>query len=462
MVNHKLSSFADTITAIATAPGSAGISVIRISGNKSRMIADKLFKGKIKPSRVKSHTIHYGRITNPVTKQTIDEVMISVFLSPHSYTGEDMIEISCHGGDFIPSQILQLIIKTGARLAEPGEFTRRRVLAGKMDLTQAEAILDLTCAQNESAYRSALEQLQGRLSGFIQNLSNDLKKIITQIEYLLEFEESENIAQANFKKIKNKIKQICIYLNKTITQNQKLKFLLDGVYCVIVGKPNVGKSSLFNRLIESDKAIITEIAGTTRDSIKETVMIDNIIFHFIDTAGLKIIRQGNRHQKIEAMGIQKSKDWLAAADFVLAVFDNSQPINKQDHLIYNAVINKPHLFIINKIDRPARFDRKIFKKEKTILVSTKFNKGLNRLKTTLKNFYRNSKIPDNNYLALNERHLNVLNRVYESLKNTEQDKYIETVSINLRNAITDLSNLTHAITNEQILDSIFSKFCIGK
>jgi tRNA modification GTPase len=455
-------SYTDTIAAIATARGPAGISIIRISGPNTISIADKLFRGNIKPSRAKSHTVHYGEICNPNSRQVIDQVMLSVFLAPHTYTGDDMVEISCHGSDFVASQILEVITKTGARLAEPGEFTKRRVLAGKMDISQAEAVLALTNAQNEPACRSALDQLQGKLTAYIADFSNQIKTVIAQIEHLLEFEESTQNAQLQFRKIINQVKAIRTNLDKTARQNQNLKYLRAGVYCVIVGKPNVGKSSLFNRLLEQDRAIVTEIPGTTRDSLQAAVSINNIVFHLIDTAGLKIIKNSDKTQKIEAIGIEKSKDWLEAADFILAVFDNSCPLTQPDRLVYDAVKRKPHLVVLNKIDRTAHFHKNFFKSEKTVPVSAKYNQGIDRLKNAMSRSYAQKITGGNGYLALNERHLDILKQVSDLIKQAEKENYLETALVNLRNGLDLLGSVTSIVSNEQILDTIFSKFCIGK
>ncbi len=450
--------FADTITAIATASGRAGISVIRISGTKALSITDSLFRGKAKPSRARTHTIHYGHIVNPISRLIIDEVMLSVFRKPNSYTGEDMIEISCHGSDYVASQIVQLVIKSGARHAEPGEFTHRRVLAGKMDLTQAEAILDLVAATSDTTYRLAMDSLTGKVSGYIETLSRNLENMLAQFEYLFEFETARIAGQ--FTQSKRRLRTIRNDLDNVIRQNEKLKYLRAGVYCAIVGKPNVGKSSLFNRLIQSDKAIITQIPGTTRDSLKESTLINNIMFHFVDTAGLKIIKQPKHSQKVEAMGIKKTKDWLETADLILAVFDNSRPITHQDRLVFDAIKHKPHLIIINKIDRTPHINKNFFKTQKTVLVSAKYNKGIEKLKRALTRYNVHAHSKQN--LGINERHLQILKQVRNFIGKAETEKYLESAIIEMRNALDSLGMVTNFVTNEQVLEQIFSRFCIGK
>lgn len=456
----------DTIAAIATAPGPAGISVIRIAGSKAFAVTEKIFRGKIKLSQAKTHTIHYGTIFNPQTKELVDEVLVSIFTAPHSYTGEDMVEISCHGGDFVASQILKLIIKLNVRLAEPGEFTKRRVLAGKMDITQAEAILDLVQARDLTTYRSAIEQLQGKLSGYIQSLSKELTTIIAQIENLLEFEDNHKHVQVKLKEIKKRLSLLREKIEKNIKQNETLQFFRKGISCVIVGRPNVGKSSLFNRLGETEKAIVTEIPGTTRDSLEQTIAINGLILHLIDTAGLKVITESKGTRKIEAIGIEKSKNWLETADLVLAVFDNSQAVKKEDRLVYQAVRNKPHISVLNKIDLKQYFPKKFFNREKIYPISAKYNKGIEQLKNAIVSFYKrklSSNLPQTgNYFYLNARHIEALTKVATLLKQAEQEEYLDASIMNLRTALDNLGTITGTVTNEQILDIIFQKFCVGK
>lgn len=457
------SQFSDTISAIATAPGQAAISVIRISGPKSISIAEKIFQGKVKLSRAKANTIHFGKIVDPTSQTTIDEVLVSVFRAPMSYTGENMIEISGHGGDFVANRILNLIIKLGGRLAEPGEFTKRRVLNGKIDITQAEAILDLVSARNEVSCQSALDQMQGKLSGYIKELTDEITNILSRMENLLEFEEDIDHIRDETSELTNHIQKISDNLQQTIIKNEQLKFLRNGIYCVIVGRPNVGKSSLFNRLSEIDKAIVTNIAGTTRDSLEQVIWINGIAFHLVDTAGLKRIKQKTGAAVIEAIGIQKSHDWLKSADFVLAVFDNSQPIKRQDYLVYNLIKNKPHLLIVNKIDLRSKFDTRIFNNNKFYPISAKYNTGIAKLKQAMvKHYSKKLSAINNDYLYLNQRHIEVLNRVAASLKQSVQEKYLDCAIMHLRNALDMLGAIVNPVTNEQVLDSIFNQFCIGK
>ncbi len=454
----------DTIAAIATASGQAGIAVIRISGEQAFRIADKIFDGKIKPSHARSHTIHYGAIYDPASKQLIDEVLLAVYKSPNSYTGEDMVEIFCHGGDYVSASILDVIISNGARLAEPGEFTKRRVLAGKMDITQAEAVLDLVQSHNTYQHRAAIHQLQGKLSSYITNIQNTLITIISQLEHLLEFEEDNKVVKLQYKSLLSKIKKLRIDIEELIAKNKELKFLRSGVICPIIGRPNVGKSSLFNRLCESERAIVTEIPGTTRDSLEALVSIQGITFRFIDTAGLKTIKNAKGYQKIEAIGIEKTKDWLENADLVLGVFDNSSVMQAQDKMVFNAVKSKPHIWVLNKIDLKSRFNRNIFNGEKIFLVSAKFNIGIDNLKKNIAQWYlKNIKHKvDDDILLLNNRHLNVLSQCLGLIKNSENAGYLDATLIDLRRTLDLIGTITNPVNNEEILDAVFKQFCIGK
>ncbi|MCS7257759.1 MAG: tRNA uridine-5-carboxymethylaminomethyl(34) synthesis GTPase MnmE [candidate division WOR-3 bacterium] len=452
----------DTITAIATASGVSAINVIRISGPDAIRIADQIFRGQKSLREVPSHTIHYGTIIDPDTNEVLDEVLVSIFRAPHSYTGEDMVEISCHGGNYVAPKILQVLTKIGARLSEPGEFTRRRFLNGKIDLTQAEAVLALTTAQNELAYRSALALLQGSFTKYIEELRTKIKNALVELENLLEFEENSTEAFARFYELKKHLKEVRHELKTQIDQNQQLSFLSCGVYCAIVGKANVGKSSLFNRLLGEDKAIVTSIPGTTRDSIEQSTVLGGIVFHFIDTCGIKILRHIEGQKKIEALGIRRTQDWISKADILIAVFDNSKPLTRADELVINSLKEKPTLWVINKIDRPKKLDYNKLPAKKLYLVSAKYNQGISMLKAALvKNFERKLKGLKSDFL-LNERHILILQNVIDLLSKALAENYFETVIFNLRNALDELGKITRPVSTEEVLDEIFKRFCIGK
>lgn len=446
----------DTIAAIATPPGEAGIAVIRLSGNSSFTIADKLFSGKKRPSASPSHTIVYGKIVNPKTKETVDTALLSVFRAPTSYTGEDIVEISCHGGTLVAETVLKILLENGARLAEPGEFTKRAVLLGKMDINQAEAILDLVQAKSEKGRRSAISQLTGSLSRIIGELSGELTDALSQTENALEFEADERLNP--MPKIKSLTSKIETKIGKIITKGETERFLREGALVVIVGKPNVGKSSIFNRLLERERAIVTEIPGTTRDSLEERMVVAGVPVRLVDTAGLR-----QSQGKIETLGVAKTNDYLTEADLVLAVFDNSKLANHEDKKVLDATKEKKRLLVLNKIDLRSRFDPKFLNgavTQKIVKTSARYNHGINELRRNLtRQFTTDEK---EGYFITNRRHIEALKRAKAALNQIRKENYLETIALELRTAIDAVGEITGKITNEDILNRIFAKFCIGK
>lgn len=449
-------SWTDTIAAIATPPGEAGIAVIRISGKSAFSLADKIFSGNKRPSQSLSHTVHYGKITNPKNNELIDKVLLSVFRAPKSYTGEDMVEISSHGGTFIADAILKILLEQGARLAEPGEFTKRAVLLGKMDIVQAEAILDLVSAKTEKARRSAISQLTGTLSKVIDNLTDELKDLLSRTEYALEFEPDEKFNP--ILKIKSELRKLETNFNKIIAKGETEHFLREGALVVIVGKPNVGKSSIFNRLLEWERAIITEIPGTTRDVLEERMVVAGIPVRLVDGAGVRSTRE-----KIEALGVAKTKDYINEADLILAIFDISKPFDQVDKMVLNATKDKKRLFILNKIDLKNRFNQRYLnevKYQKIIKTSARFNQGIYQLRKNLTNqFHLKDK---EEYFITNRRHIEVLIRAKTALGRAQKQEYLETITHEIKTAIEALGEITGKVTSEDILNRIFTQFCIGK
>lgn len=452
----------DTIAAIATASGPSAINIIRVSGPDAISLLDKVFQGKDKLAEVPSQTVHYGRIIDPETGSVLDEVLVTVFRAPNSYTGEDMVEISTHGGNYVAPKILNLLIKLGARLAERGEFTYRRLLNGKIDLTQAEAVLALTNAQNETSYRSALALLEGKLSSYIEELRAKLKDALVELENLLEFEENTEEALREFAIVKERLSEVYKNLQVKLEHSQKLSFLSSGVYCAIIGKANVGKSSLFNRLLGEDRAIVTPFPGTTRDSIEQATVLDGVVFHFIDTAGIRILRRSSKQEKIEALGIRRTEDWISRADLLLLVFDNSSPFSKADQLVIEQAQKKPALWVINKIDRPKKLDYNKLPTKKLYMVSAKYNKGISKLKEALARTYTKKLKATTDEFLFNERHMAIFQSVLSSLAQALKESYLEPVIYNVRAALDELGKITRPVTEEEVLDEIFSRFCIGK
>lgn len=444
-----------TIAAIATPPGYGAISVLRVSGPDSFAIADRIFQGKRKPSNCPTHTIHYGKIINPNDRISglIDEVLLSVFRSPNSYTAEDMIEISCHGGSFVSEKILSLLLKEGARLAEPGEFTKRAVLNGKMTLLQAEAILDLVKAKTDLAHQSAIGQLTGNLTSIIFDLRERIKDVLCAVENFLEFEDTMN--DTDYKKIETKIGKTEKIINRLITKGEKEKFLREGVCAVIVGRANVGKSSLFNQLLGANRAIVTEIPGTTRDTLEATIEIEGIPFRLLDTCGI-----GLPKDQIEVIGMERTDDYLTNSDIILTVFDNSEAVKDEDLQVLSKTKEKPRIIVLNKIDLKSYFNKKILNGGLVIEVSAKYGWGIKELRDTLAKEFKTSNREA--YFITNRRHLETLKQASKALARSKNLRLLETQSYELRAALSLLGELTGDVTNEEILDKIFSQFCIGK
>jgi tRNA modification GTPase len=446
----------DTIAAIATPPGEAGIAVIRVSGKSAFPLADKIFTGKKIPSRSPTHTVHYGKIKNPKNKEIIDTVLLSIYRAPKSYTGEDMIEISCHGGTLVADRIMKLLLANEARLAEPGEFTKRAVLLGKLDITQAEAILDLVQAKTDKARRSAISQLTGSLSNILDKLSGELKDILCQTEHAIEFDEDDRFNP--IQKIKSRLKKLESEISRIIVKGETERFLREGALVVIVGKPNVGKSSIFNRLLERERAIVTEIPGTTRDILEERIVIAGTPIRLVDTAGLCKTRK-----KIEVLGVSKTNAYLNDADLILSIFDNSKPINSEDKRVMKDTENKNRLLIINKIDLKNRLDWKFFNgtgNKKIIRTSARYNQGIKELRKTLTKQFEST--DRDAYFITNRRHIEALKRTKQTLAQAQKETYLELIAQEIRNANDALGEITGKTTNEDILNKIFAQFCIGK
>lgn len=454
----------DTITAVSTPPGEGGISVIRISGANSFEIIEKiLYKNKsrkdlINISKESSHTIHFGYIFDK--DEIIDEVLISIFKNPNSYTGEDVIEISSHGGNFIVQKILNLILKKGARHAEPGEFTKRAFLNGKIDLSQAEAVADLIHSKTDEAHRSSIRQLEGSLSEFVNKTRQDIINIVSLVELELDFAE-EGLEFVKKNEIKKMIETLNTKLENIIASYITGKIIRDGVNLVIAGKPNSGKSSLFNYLLKTNRAIVSNIAGTTRDYIEESIIIKGILFNLIDTAGLRI-----SSDEIEIEGIRRSHKKIEESDLIIYLIDSSQ--DKKT------------------IEDDIEYFKKTFNSEKSVLVYSKIDIAdknlpddylkisLARSNTIDELQYKmlrkissgKIKITSNEITLTNLRHKICLENVVDSLKNAVQtiDDGMsgEFISVDLRNSLKYLGEITGEVTNDTILENIFRNFCIGK
>lgn len=457
----------DTIAAIATAMSNSGIGIIRVSGNESIEIVDHIFKNSKKENslkRYKSHTIHYGFIYDE--DKILDEVMVSVFKSPHSFTTEDTVEINCHGGILVLQKILELLIRNGARLAQPGEFTKRAFLNGRIDLSEAEAVMDLISSQNEMALQSSVKQLQGSVSDKVKELRSEIIYEIAFIESALD--DPEHISLDGFtERLENKIEFLSSSVDKLLSTAENGKMIREGIRTVIVGKPNAGKSSLLNLLAGEEKAIVTEIAGTTRDIIEENINLKGIHLHIIDTAGIR-----KSDDVVEQIGVEKAKKYTADADLVIYVLDSSVPLDQNDYDIMEMIREKKCIILFNKTDMESlvSFDDL---KDKTddshimIKISAKENTGIDDFEKAVEKMFFQGKIQENDEVMItNMRHKEALLEVKESLlqvkKSLDAGMPEDFYSIDLMSAYQSLGRIIGEETSEDLVNEIFSKFCMGK
>ncbi len=456
-MNNKLSGWDDTIVALATAPGIAAIGVIRLSGQSAIEIIDKLFPSK-EISIQTSHTLHVGLLKDG--NEVIDEVVLSLFKGPKSYTGEDTIEISGHGSPYIQQQIINTCIKYGARLAKPGEFTQRAFINGKLDLTQAESVADLIASNTKAAQKTAIQNIRGGFSHQLKNMREQLIKFSALIELELDFA-TEDVEFADRTQFYNLIEEIAIATQQLITSFQLGNVIKNGVSVAIIGKPNAGKSTLLNCLLNENRAIVSEIAGTTRDTIEETININGILFRLIDTAGIRTQSQ----DIIENIGIEKSLEKMNSADIVLYIFDSntetSEELAKQIHVFDDAGIK--YLLVGNKSDIGKT---ETSNDNSVISISAKENNGIDILKEKLYQSSVNSEVNTDNTVVTNARHLQALLKMKDSLASIREglDQNIpgDLLAIEIRTCLFHLGDITGEVTSEDKLDYIFSKFCIGK
>ena len=461
--------YGDTISAISTPIGEGGISIIRISGEAAFNIIEKVFsKNRIKDkifniSEINSHTLHFGYIFD--NNELIDEVIISIFKNPNSYTGEDVIEISSHGSVLVSRKILNTVLKNGVRLAEPGEFTKRAFLNKRIDLAQAEAVADLIKSKTDIAHKSSLQQLEGELSEFVKKTREDIINFTSLVELELDFAE-ENLEFVPKKELKNKISNLANSIEQIINTYITGKIIRDGINVVIAGRPNSGKSSLFNFLLSSDRAIVSNVSGTTRDYIEENIIINGVLFNLIDTAGIR-----NTQDEIETEGIKRSFIKIEEADLILYLIDTS---NSKTEIIeelnnFNSNLsNTKTLLVFSKSDLAKKDILTKFSKKEGITVSLLKADSIENLR---KEMVKKIQITDirKNYdgiILTNIRHKvcleNVIKSLRESVKSLDANLSGEFISVDLRNALNYLGEITGEVTNEDILRNIFQNFCIGK
>jgi tRNA modification GTPase len=453
----------DTIAAIATAVGEAGLSVIRISGPEAFTIADQCFaplgSSSSKPSQAATHTVHYGHIVKAGTK--IDEVLLTVLRSPRSFTREDVVEISCHGGMIPTKLVLDTILRAGARLADPGEFTKRAFLNGRIDLTQAEAVADVIHAKTDLALRAANEQLAGKLSRRIEQLRNDMINILAHVEAHIDFPD-EDIAPDTLTSLTNKLDAGIAFMDQLLATAPEGQLLRTGVRTAIIGRPNAGKSSLLNCLLGKDRAIVSATAGTTRDTIEETANIRGIPIVFVDTAGLR-----DSQDQIEQEGIRRSQESAERADLILHVVDTSQGLSDLENDLVEQHADRPRIIVLNKCDLERTNDLSESQVTQAVKISCQTGEGLETLKNQIKaTVWSGNVAAEMSEVTINSRHQDALQRAREATLTTsnalKEGLTLELVALDLRIAVSAIGEIVGKTTTDDLLDKIFSEFCLGK
>lgn len=454
----------DTIAAIATALGEGGIAIIRVSGDKALEIVDKIFNaanGKDMFS-MKPYTMRYGHIINN-DKDIVDEVIVSFMKGPRSFTAEDTVEINCHGGVVSTNAVLQEVIKAGARLAEPGEFTKRAFLNGRIDLSQAEAVMDIISAKTELSMKSAMRQSSGKLSTEINRLRKDTLDVLALIEYAVDFtEDEEEIDPSIPVDVKKGVEKLIEEVDGLIKNADEGKLIRDGLNVVIVGKPNVGKSSLLNVLLNERRAIVTDVAGTTRDVIEEYINLDGVPIRIVDTAGIR-----ETDDVVERIGVEKSKEKIDQADLIIFMLDTSRELDYEDKEIIEYIKDKKYIVLLNKVDLERKIDENEIKGlTNKIEISAKESIGIEALKNEIKELFFSGNIDSESIMVTNTRHKQALYRALENLNGglngLVKNEFLDLISIYVMSALKALGEITGAEVEEDLVNKIFAEFCCGK
>lgn len=450
----------ETIVAVSSPPGIGAIAVVRLSGDKSWEIVKKAFKPS---SKIEIRKAIHGWIVDPTTNELIDEVVTIFYKTPKSYTGENMVEIMCHGGFVVTKMLISIFLKLGARMAEPGEFTKRAFLNGKMDLTKAEAVRDLIEAKTEMNAKLAVKNLKGELSFFIDELREKILKLLAEIEVVLDYPDELDFDEQD---IKTKLEKILMDVEKQIDLSKHGIALKEGIRMVIVGKPNVGKSTLLNRFLKEDRVIVTEIPGTTRDIIVEDLNIKGVLFKVVDTAGIR-----KSHDIVERIGIDKALKEIDKADLILFVLDASTPLDENDEMILNKIKNKRYLVVINKVDVVDKLNIEKIKNmlgtdKHVYIISALKGEGISKLEEAILKEVEDTMEKGVSSVILNERQKEILmlvkNHLREALDSLTKGYTADIISLDLRKALENLDKITGKNLSEDLLDTIFSNFCVGK
>ena len=451
--------FNDTITAISTKLGNSAISIIRVSGQEAISLVNSIFRGK-DLTKVDSHTINYGYINDG--KEDIDEVLISVMRSPKTYTKEDIVEINCHGGVSPTLKIFELLQEKGVRKAEPGEFTKRAFLNGRIDLTEAEAVMDMINSKTDRARKEALNGIEGNLKKYIMKFRDKLKYVLANIEVNIDYPEYYDIEEVTKEDIKKVIEELEIDLKKLIKKSEERQIIKNGIKTVIIGRPNVGKSSILNTLLKEDKAIVTDIEGTTRDIVEGNITFDGIELSLIDTAGIR-----NTDNIVEKIGVEKSLSLIDEANLIIVVLNSSEILTENDKYILDKVKDKNPIIVLNKNDLSKKINLKNYKFSHIVSTNTKEIEGIDSLKEEIKKMFKLNEIKEDDYTYLtNDRQINYAKKALANLNDAKtsfnNDEPIDIIEIDLKNVFESLGNITGENYSEELLDELFATFCVGK
>lgn len=449
----------DTIVAISTSLGVGAISIVRLSGNEAIEIVNNCFKGK-DLTKVESHTINYGHIVD--NDEVIDEVLVSIMKDPKTYTTEDVVEINCHGGIISTKRILETMLTHGARLAEPGEFTKRAFLNGRIDLVKSEAVMDIIDSKSEEANKLALSQLTGTTSNMIKKFRDKLKQLLASIEVNIDYPEYYDIEVVTKEKIEKELKVMKEDLKKVIKESKNSTLIKEGIKTVIIGRPNVGKSSILNKLLEQEKAIVTDIAGTTRDIVEGEIYLDGILLNIIDTAGIR-----STEDIVEKLGVEKSLSMIDDADLVIVVLNNNEGLTKEDEEILEKTKDKERIIVINKNDLEKRLNLTSKNLKNIVYTNTNTTEGIKSLKEKIIELFQLENIKSKDYTYLtNARQISLAKKAYQSLHDAEEglknELPIDMIEIDLKETFDLLGEIIGETYSEEILDHLFANFCVGK
>lgn len=457
----------DTIAAISTPPGEGGIGIVRISGDEAIEIADKLYSmGKKSLADQDTHTIHYGKIVNPKTGDIVDEVMVSVMRAPKTYTREDVVEINSHGGILVVNKVLQVVLNNGARLAEPGEFTKRAFLNGRIDLSQAEAVMDMIRAKTDRAMHVAVDQLDGQMSRLIRDLRQKILDTLAQVEVNIDYPEYDDVEEMTSQLLEDKAREVKANIQKLLETAQQGKILREGLATAIIGRPNVGKSSLLNTLLRQDKAIVTDVAGTTRDVIEEYVNVKGVPLKLIDTAGIR-----ETDDEVEKIGVDRSRQAIQQADLILLVFNQSEKLTAEDEALIEATKGQNRIILLNKtdLDQQLNVDKlsQLIANDPIVSTSMMTQAGMDELQDKIAELFFSGQTGerDATYVS-NTRHIALLEEAEDALSEVLNgialDMPVDLVQIDMRRAWDLLGEITGDSVQDELITKLFSQFCLGK